>query len=64
MRAGPARGGLGEPPPWLVDAVALHLSGFSTQSLTGDFGHTPEEVVAVSTHVIEASLVAALAATS
>jgi AcrR family transcriptional regulator len=57
-----ARGGFGEPPPWLVDAVAVHLSGFSTQSLAGDFGRTPEEVAAVSAHVIEASLAAALAA--
>jgi AcrR family transcriptional regulator len=57
-----ARGGPGEPPPWLIDAVAVHLSGFSTQSLAGDFGRTPEEVAAVSAKVIEAALAAALAA--
>ena len=57
-----ARDGPGEPPPWLVDAVAVHLSGFSTQSLAGDFGRTPEGVAAASAHVIEASLAAAPAA--
>lgn len=57
-----ARGGPGEPPPWLVDAVSVHLSAFSTQSLAGDFGRAPEDVATVSAHVIEASLAAALAA--
>jgi AcrR family transcriptional regulator len=55
-----ARGGPGEPPEWLVDAVSVHLSSFSTQSLAGDFGRTPEEVAAVSAQVIEAALAAAL----
>src|SRR6476661_76672 len=27
-----ARGGAGRPPVWLVDAVAVHMSGFTTQS--------------------------------
>ena len=45
---------------WLVDAVAVHLSGFTTQSLAGDFGRTPEEVAQVSAQVIEAALAAAL----
>jgi AcrR family transcriptional regulator len=57
-----ARGGTGEAPAWLVDAVAVHLSGFTTQSLTGDFGRTPDEVARVSAHVIEAALSAALSA--
>jgi hypothetical protein len=57
-----ARGGPGEPPSWLVDAVSVHLSGFSTQSLAGDFGRTPDEVAAVSAQVIEAALAVALAA--
>jgi AcrR family transcriptional regulator len=57
-----ARGGPGEPPGWLGDAVAVHLSGFTTQSLTGDFGRTPEEVARLSAQVLEAALAAALAA--
>jgi AcrR family transcriptional regulator len=57
-----ARRGRGRPPEWLVDAVAVHLSGFTTQSLTGDFGRTPEEVARVSAQVLEAALAAALAA--
>lgn len=57
-----AGGGAGAPPEWLVDAVAVHLSSFSTQSLAGDFGRTPDEVAAVSVRVIEAILAAALAA--
>jgi AcrR family transcriptional regulator len=56
-----ARGGSGAPPPWLTDAVAVQLSGFTTQSLAGDLGRTPDEVAAVSAQVIEAALVAALA---
>jgi AcrR family transcriptional regulator len=55
-----ARGGPGRPPAWLVDAVAVHLSGFTTQSLTGDFGRTPDEVARVSAQVLEAALAAAL----
>ncbi|WP_214402912.1 TetR/AcrR family transcriptional regulator [Pseudonocardia lacus] len=55
-----ARGGPGEPPEWLVDAVAVQLSSFCTQSLAGDFGRTPDEVAAVSARVVEAVLVAAL----
>jgi AcrR family transcriptional regulator len=56
-----ARGGPGEPPEWLVDAVSVHLSSFCTQSLAGDFGRTPDEVAQVSARVIEATLAAALA---
>jgi AcrR family transcriptional regulator len=57
-----ARGGHGEPPRWLVDAVAVHLSGFTTQSLAGDLGRAPEEVARVSAQVIEAALASALEA--
>jgi AcrR family transcriptional regulator len=57
-----ARGGADDPPGWLVDAVAVHLSGFTTQSLAGDFDRTPEEVAGVSARVLEASLAAALTA--
>ena len=54
-----ARGGAGSPPPWLTDAVAVQLSGFTTQSLAGDLGRTPDQVAAVSAQVIEAALAAA-----
>ncbi|MGH3179192.1 MAG: TetR/AcrR family transcriptional regulator [Streptosporangiaceae bacterium] len=56
-----ARGGTGPPPPWLVDAVAVQLSGFTTQSLAGDLGRTPEQVAHVSARVIEAALASGLA---
>ena len=38
------------------------LLGFTTQSLTGDFGRTPDEVATLSAQVLEAALAAALAA--
>jgi AcrR family transcriptional regulator len=56
-----ARGGPAAPPPWLTDAVAVQLSGFTTQSLAGDLDRSPDQVAAVSAQVIEASLSAALA---
>jgi AcrR family transcriptional regulator len=56
-----ARRGASQPPGWLVDAVAVQLSGFTTQSLAGDLGRTPDEVAHVSAGVIEAALAAALA---
>jgi AcrR family transcriptional regulator len=55
-----ARGGPGGPPQWLVDAVAVQLSGFTTQSLAGDAGRSPDEVAHVSAQVIEAVLASAL----
>jgi AcrR family transcriptional regulator len=55
-----ARRGRGQPPQWLVDAVAVQLSGFTTQSLTGDLGRSPDEVALVSARVIEAALGSAL----
>jgi AcrR family transcriptional regulator len=51
-----SRGGADEPPAWLTDAVAVHLSGFTTQSLAGDFGRSPEEVAQVCARVLEACL--------
>jgi AcrR family transcriptional regulator len=59
-----ARGGQGEPPVWLVDAVAVHLSGFTTHALAGDFDRTPDEVARVSAQVLEAALAAALNGTN
>jgi hypothetical protein len=56
-----ARGGPGQPPQWLVDAVSVQLSGFTTQSLSGDLGRTPEQVAHTSARVIEAALASALA---
>lgn len=53
------RGGRGAPPEWLVDAVAVHLSGFTTQSLSGDFDRSPEEVADVSARVLESVFAAA-----
>jgi AcrR family transcriptional regulator len=58
-----ARGGPGLPPPWLTDAFAVQLSGFTTQSLAGDAGRSPDEVAHVSAQVIEAALASALART-
>ena len=57
-----ARGGPRRPPQWLVDAVAVQLSGFTTQSLAGDLGRSTEEVAHVSAEVIEAALASALRA--
>jgi AcrR family transcriptional regulator len=56
-----ARGGGGPPPRWLADAVAVQLSGFTTQSLAGDLGRSPDQVARVSAQVIEAALTSALA---
>lgn len=49
-----ARGGHGKPPRWLVDAVAVQLSGFTTQALIGDLGRRPDDVADVAARVIEA----------
>src|ERR1700728_4816350 len=55
-----ARAGPGVPPRWLVDAVAVQLSGFTTQSLAGDAGRSPHEGARVSAQVIAARLASAL----
>jgi AcrR family transcriptional regulator len=51
-----ARSGTGKPPRWLVDTVAVQLSGFTTQALIGDLGRRPEDVADVAARVIEAVL--------
>ncbi len=56
-----ARGGPGDPPSWLTDAVAVQLSGFTTASLAGDFDRSPDEVARVAYQVVQAALAAALA---
>ncbi len=55
-----ARRGAGAPPGWLIDAVAVQLSGFTTQSLAGDLGRSPDEVARVAARVIDAAFGAAL----
>jgi len=57
-----ARGRQDQPPQWLIDAVAVQLSGFTTQSLAGDLRRSPDEVAHVSAQVIEAALASALGA--
>jgi AcrR family transcriptional regulator len=54
-----AHGRLGRPPTWVVDAVAVHLSGFTTQALARDFGRTPAEVAQSSAQVLDAILAGA-----
>jgi hypothetical protein len=56
-----ARGGTGRPPAWLGDTVAVHLSGFTTQSLAVDFDRTPDDVARVSQRAVLAALDRALA---
>lgn len=56
-----ARGGVGAPPPWLIDAFAIHLSAFSTAALSVDFRRRPGEVAEVCARVLLAALDAALA---
>jgi len=56
-----ARGGAGRPPTWLTDAVAVQLSGFTTQSLAGDFDRTPAQVADVAARVLAAAFKDALA---
>jgi AcrR family transcriptional regulator len=55
-----ARGGRRNPPAWLTDTVAVHLSAFTTQSLAVDFDRSPDDVARVSARVIDAALTAAL----
>ena len=55
-----ARSGEDDPPSWLIDTVAVHLSGFTTQSLSADRHRTPDEVATVSTHTLQATFTAAL----
>ncbi len=57
-----AENGDGQPPEWLADTIAVHLSGFTTQALAGDFARTPDEVAEVSVKVVMAALRTALAA--
>lgn len=53
-------GGRRHPPAWLADAFAVHLSAFTTQSLSGDFDRSPEEVAEVGARVLSAALRTAL----
>lgn len=57
-------GGRRRPPAWLADAFAVHLSAFTTQSLGGDFGRSPEEVAEIGARVLSAAVTAALEETA
>ncbi|MFM2073518.1 MAG: hypothetical protein RLZZ623_3782 [Actinomycetota bacterium] len=57
-----AHGGRGNPPHWVIDAFAIHLSGFTTASLSLDFGRSPDDVAMGSARVLRATVEAALAA--
>jgi AcrR family transcriptional regulator len=46
-------GGTGDPPPYLVHAFALNVSAFTTQSLTADYGQTPEEIGALTADILK-----------
>src|SRR3954451_15336872 len=46
----------GRPPPWLVDAFAIHLSSFATRALVADFGRTPDDVAEASTRTLLAAI--------
>ena len=54
-------GGRGQPPRWLVDAFAIHLSSFATRALVADFGRDPEDVAEASTQALLAALARARA---
>lgn len=59
-----AMGGSGEPPEWLFDAYAVHLSPFATQALVADFERTPEQSGRAAAQVLSAATrVAATAGT-
>lgn len=49
-------GGRRRPPAWLVDAFAVQLSAFTTQSLAGDFDRSADEVADVAARVLSAAL--------
>jgi AcrR family transcriptional regulator len=46
-------GGTGDPPRDLVHAFALNVSAFTTQSLTADFGQTPEQIGALTADILK-----------
>lgn len=55
-----AFGGEGKPPAWLVDAVAVQLSAFATQSLVIDFQRTPEQSGRLAAKVLRTLITEAL----
>jgi AcrR family transcriptional regulator len=55
-------GGQGRPPAWLVDTFAIHLSGFTTQTLVDDLARSPSQVAKTSAIALDAATRAAVAA--
>ncbi|HXQ18289.1 MAG TPA: helix-turn-helix domain-containing protein [Acidimicrobiales bacterium] len=55
-------GGEGRPPAWLVDAFAIHLSGFTIQALVEDLERSPAQVAKTSATALDAAIRAAVAA--
>jgi AcrR family transcriptional regulator len=41
-----------EPPSWLVDLFAIHVSAFTTRELVSDFGRSIEEVALMSSRIL------------
>lgn len=50
-----AMGGTGQPPDWLFDAFAVHLSPFATTALAADFERTPEQSGRAAAHTLSAA---------
>ncbi len=55
-----AYGGKGVPPAWLMDACAVQMSAFATQSLVIDFRRTPEQSGRLAARVLRTLIAAAL----
>lgn len=53
-------GGEGEPPEFLHDAFALHLSAFTTQALMVDFDQTPAQIGALTARTLRTLLAQAI----
>jgi AcrR family transcriptional regulator len=59
-----AAGGDGEPPAWLGDACAVHLSAFTTRALTGDFKRSSDAVAEACARTLAAAARAAAGTTA
>lgn len=51
-----AAGGAGDPPGWLFDAFAVHLSPFATQALAADFDRSAEESGRAAADILSAAV--------
>jgi len=54
-------GGQGRAPSWLIDTFAIHLSGFTTQTLVDDLARSPAQVAKTSAIALDAATRAAVA---